>query len=69
VDYQAPGNVAHYQTFSLSKGRSHNAIYFKTVYHGGVFVSTVRCAAPPTNRNPCGNPTYRQFALSRLSDT
>jgi hypothetical protein len=68
VDYQAAGNAARYKTKSLSKGRSHNAIYFKTVCHGGAFVSIVLCAAPPTE-NLAVACTNRQFAISRLSDT
>jgi len=69
MDYQAAGNAARYKTNSLSKGRSHNAIYFKTVCHGGVFVSTVRCAAPPTTGKLAVACTTRKFAISRLSDS
>jgi len=69
MDYQAAGNAAHYKTNSLSKGRSRNAIYFKTVCHGGVFVSTVRRAEPPTAGNLAVTCTTRKFAISRFSDT
>jgi hypothetical protein len=69
MDYQAAGNAARYKTNSLSKGRSHNTIYFKTVCHGGVFVSTVRCAEPPTTGNLAVACTNRQFSISRFSDT
>jgi hypothetical protein len=69
MDYQSAGKAARYKTNSLYKGRSHNAIYFRTVCHGGVFVRTVRCAAPPTTGNLAVACTTRKFAIRRLSDS
>jgi len=62
-------NGALYKTNSVSKGRSRNAIYFKTVCHGGVFVSTGRRAAPPNAGKLAVACTARKFAISHLSDT
>jgi hypothetical protein len=69
MDNQAAGNAARYKTNSLSKGRSRNAISFKTACHGGDFVSTVRRAAPPTAGDLAVVCTTRRFAISHLSDT